>query len=483
MGRSIKRNFFYSASYQVLNILVPLVTTPILARTIGAEGNGIFSYTQSIANYFVLFAQLGITNYGVREIARCEDDRDLRSRKFADMFAMNLGWGCVVVGVYVAYSLTFGFSYMPITFIWLCWVGGSVLDATWLLNGCEEFKIPMIRSVCTRIAGMAAIVLFVRSESDVWIYVSAIAVPFLLNALLVLPFIQRYVDVCRPTLQGAVSHLRPNLVLFVPVVAVSLYTLLDKVMLGALGSMTQAGLYDYAEKVSKMPLAVVTALGAVVLPRMTEVIAAGRREEARALVSTTMWFMECVSIALCFGIVAVANEFVVLFFGEGFGECVPLMSVLSVIIPLISATNVIGIQYLVPSGRDRQYTVSVLFGAAVNVVINALFIPSFGAMAAAVATVAAELTVLAAQTLMVRGELGLARVWGSVVPFVVIGAAMFAVVRLVVGIMGAGAATVYGLVVEVLVGMLVYLVLGVGWCLFTKNAHFYRLFSKWIPSR
>lgn len=483
MGRSIKRNFVYSASYQILNILVPLVTTPILARTIGAEGNGIFSYTQSIANYFVLFAQLGITNYGVREIARCGGDRDLRSRKFADMFAMNLGWGCLVVAAYIAYSLSFGFSYMPITLIWLCWVGGSVLDVTWLLNGCEEFKIPMIRSACTRLAGMAAIVLLVRSESDVWIYVSAIAVPFLLNALLVWPFVQRYVDIRKPTFHGAVSHLKPNLILFVPVVAVSLYTLLDKVMLGALGGMVQAGLYDYAEKVSKMPLAVITALGAVVLPRMTEVIASGRRGEAKGLVSTTMWFMECVSIALCFGIVAVANEFVALFFGEGYGECVPLMSMLSVIVPLISATNVIGIQYLVPSGRDRQYTVSVLFGAVVNIAINVLFIPSFGAMAAAVATVAAELTVLAAQMLMVRGELDLARVLGSVAPFVVIGAVMLGAVRLVAAIMGAGAATIYGLAVEVLVGVLAYLALAIGWCLFTKNGHFYQLFSKWLPSR
>lgn len=483
MARSIKRNFFYSAFYQILNILVPLITTPILARTIGATGNGVFSYTQSIANYFVLFAQLGIANYGVREIARCRDDREDRSRKFAEIFAMDLAWGGIVVAVYVLYSFTYGIGYMPITLIWIFWVGGCVIDVTWLLNGCEEFMIPMMRSACTRLAGMAAIVLFVRGEGDVWIYVAANAVPCLLNALLVWPFVGRYVDAIKPSLRGALSHLRPNLVLFVPVVAVSLYTLLDKVMLGALAGMTQSGLYDYAENVSKMPLAVVTALGAVVLPRMTEVIAAGRREEAKRLVSTTMWFMECVALALCFGIVAVADDFALLFFGEGYGECASLMGVLSVIIPLISATNVIGVQYLVPSGRDRQFTLSVLAGAVVNIAINVAFIPSYGAMAAAVATVSAEVVVLLAQALMVRGELGLSRVLVELVPFAIAGLVMCGAVRMTAGFLGGSSSTVAGLFVEVVVGAAVYGLLSVGWCLVTKNEHFYQLSSSCLHKR
>lgn len=480
---SLKRNFVYSASYQILNIIVPLITTPWLSRTIGAEGNGLFTYTQSIANYFVLFVQLGITNYGVREIARCGDDRKLRSKTFWDIFAMNLAWGTLVVLAYLGYMLVFGGAYLPLLLIWICWVAGSVVDVTWLLNGCQEFRIPMVRNACTRLLGMAVILLFVRTPADTWIYVAAVAVPFLLNALLVWPFVGRFVDFRRPTAKGAFSHMKPNLVLFVPVIAVSLYTLLDKVMLGTMAGMGQTGLYDYAEKISKMPLAVVTALGAVVLPRMTEVIAAGRRDEARDLVATTMWFMEAVALGICFGIGAVATEFVPVFFGKGYAECVPLMCVLSVIIPLISATNVIGVQYLVPSGRDRQYTASVLVGAAVNVAINLVFIPAYGAIAAAWATVSAEFAVLVTQAWMVRGELELARAAQEVVPFIVVGVVMLVAVRLLAGAMGSFATTVFGLAIEVIVGMVVFIVLAVGWCLVTTNAHFFRLFGKYLPAR
>lgn len=480
---SIKKNYLFSSAYQLLNIIVPLVTTPYLSRTIGADGNGLFTYTQSIANYFVLFAQLGINNYGVREVARCGDDRAARSRVFWDIFAMNLMWGAIVAAIYIGYALTLGSSNLALLLIWLCWVAGSVVDVTWMLNGCQEFKVPMVRNACTRLAGMAFIFLFVHTEADVWAYVTAIAVPFLANALLVWPFVGRYVDRAKPTFRGALSHLKPNLVLFVPVIAISLYTLLDKIMLGIMAGMGQTGLYDYSEKVSKMPLALVTALGAVVLPKMTEVISAGRHEEALGLIHETMWFMEAVALGLAFGIIGLAQEFVPVFFGEGYDECVPLMSLLSAIIPLISATNVIGVQYLIPSGRDSQYAVSVLVGAAANIVINVVFIPRYGALAAAVATVAAELAVLVAQAWMTRGEIGLSRCLLAILPFVAIGLIMVLAVRLLASAMGAFAATVPGLAVEVVAGMLVYLALALVWCVDTKNAHFHRLFNRWLPQR
>lgn len=479
-NHSVKRNFAYSAAYQILNIIVPLITTPYLSRTIGAVGNGLFSYTQSIANYFVLFAQLGITNYGVREIARCGNNRALRSLTFWEIFAMNFAWGIAVVACYLFYIFAPGSTNSPLLLIWLCWVVGSVVDVTWLLNGCQEFKIPMVRNFITRTMGMVFIFIFVRTESDTWAYVTAIAMPFLLNALLVWPFVNRYVDIVKPTLKGALAHLRPNLLLFIPVIAVSFYTLLDKVMLGAMAGLGQAGMYDYAEKVSKMPLAVVTALGSAVLPKMTEVISSGRKEEARRLVQETMWFMEAVAMGLAFGIVGVANEFVPVFFGAGYDECIPLMSLLSCIIPLICATNVIGVQYLVPLGRDNQYTLSVLVGAAVNVVINIVGIPRYGAIAASAATVAAEAAVLVSQMYMVKGELGLRQSAPAILPYIIFGASMALAIRLLALVLGNIAVSIFGLAIEILFGATIYIVLSFFWCLLTKEKHFYNLFGQWL---
>ncbi len=479
MGHSIKKNFAFNSAYQILNVLVPLVTTPYLSRTIGSVGNGLFTYTQSVANYFVLFAVLGISNYGVREIASCGPNRQQRSVTFWNIFGMNLVTGSLVAAVYVLYCLTLGSDNLLLSLIWALWVIGSVVDVTWLLNGCQEFKIPMIRNFCTRLGGMAFIFLFVHTEADTWAYVTAIAAPFFVNALLVWPFVKNYVDPVRPTWHQMVKHLKPNLLLFIPVIATSLYTLMDKVMLGLMAGMDQTGLYDYSEKISKMPMAIITALGAVVLPKMTEVIASGHTDEAKGLVRTTMWFMEACAFALTCGIIAVAPEFVPVFFGPGYEPCVALMSVLSLIIPFVCATNVMGIQYLVPSHRDRGFTASVLTGAVVDLILNALAIPRFGAMGAALATVMTEFTVLLVQAWLVKGELELAAYFRGTLPFMGIGIVMVGAIRLASGTFATlGMPMSASLILEVAVGGAIYLALSFAWCKTTHNAEFARLFPK-----
>ncbi len=462
-----------------MNVIVPLITTPYLSRTIGATGNGIFTYTQSIANYFVLFAQLGITNYGVREIASCGDNRDKRSETFWNLFAMNLVVGIAVTVAYFIYSLTIGASQLFIFMIWSLWVIGSVVDVTWLLNGCQEFKIPMVRNFCTRLAGMFFIFAFVHTENDTWAYVFAISAPYFLNALLVWPFIKHYVDYAQPTWQKMFRHLKPNLLLFIPVIATSLYTLLDKVMLGNMAGMEQTGFYDYSEKISKMPMAIITALGAVVLPKMTEVISSGNTQKAKELVSETMWFMQACAMALAFGITAVAPEFVPVFFGAGYEACVPLMGALSIVIPLICATNVIGVQYLVPSHRDRGFTASVLAGALVNIFINVFAIPAYGAMGAACATVAAELTVLLVQAWLVRGELPLLQELRGIIPFFVNGFVMLLLIRATkIALEALTVPKAPSLIFEILIGAVFYLFFAFIYCRQTNNSHFNKLFPK-----
>ncbi|MBR3316767.1 MAG: oligosaccharide flippase family protein [Atopobiaceae bacterium] len=474
----IRKNFIYSSAYQILLVLTPIVTTPYLSRVIGAEGDGIFTYTQSIVNYFVLFAMLGMANYGVRSVAECGDDRAARSDLFWNAFAMNCLVGTIVLVAYAGYVVLWGQEQLLLWVLWSMWIIGSVGDVSWLMFGMQEFRVPTIRNFITRLASVVFIFVFVRDATDIWAYVTAIAGAFLMNTALIWPFVGRYVDWVRPTWPKVISHLKPNLALFVPVIASSLYVLLDKVMLGAMAGMDQTGMYDYAEKIAKMPLAVITALGSVVLPKMSEVIAAGRVEEGKQLVRSTMWFMLACAFALTCGIAGIAPEFVPVFFGPGFEPCVALMRVLSLVIPLICATNVIGVQYLLPHHRDRDFTLSVSAGAVINLGINVFAITAMGAMGAAIATIAAEVAVLVYQAVVVRKEFELrANLFGAI-PFACIGVAMIAIMRMVAQLLGSTAPTVVGVLVEFVVAALFYLVASLGWCMVTRNEDFARVFGR-----
>ena len=429
MAKSVGKNFAWNAAYQLLLILTPLLTTPYLSRVLGAEQVGVYSYTYSVASYFAMFCILGIAQHGVRAVAQAGEDRERRSHVFWSAWASQL---CVAVPVAIAYAIYIFFDSVGgllVGAVWALQVFSSLIDVSWLYFGVEEFELPTIRSFVTKLIGVAAIFLFVRGPEDLWIYCLSISGATFLNAALLLPFLKKYVDYIRPTWSEIKEHFIPNLRLFAPVVAISLYTSLDKIMLGQISGMEQAGFYEYSEKLSKMPMALITAMGTVMLPHMTAKLSAGENNEAVSLLGKSLWLMEAAAMCLAFGIAAISPEFAVVFLGEGYEPCIYIMPIISIVIPIISASNVIGVQYMLPRCSDVAYTVSVCAGAGVNVVLNLLLLPRFGAVGAAVATVAAEVAVLVAQSWVVRNELPLAHYAKEILPFICMGAAMYAVVR------------------------------------------------------
>lgn len=477
--RSLKVNFLLNSAYQILLVITPLVTAPYLSRVLGASQTGVFSYTQSIANYFVMFATLGMSTYGVRVIALCGEDRQERSRAFWSAFASQLCVASVVAVAYLAYALTIHAGDFLCSLVWGLWVLSAVGDVSWLLFGCEEFKIPTVRSFATKLASLAVIFGFVHEPGDVWLYVLAVAGAYLVNVVLVWPFVGRYVDPYRPSWREVASHFRPNIGLFIPVIAVSLYTSLDKIMLGSMSTMTESGYFQYSEQVSRMPLHVITALGTVMMPRMVSLLTEGKRDQAVSALGTSLWIMLVCAFAFAFGIFAVAPVFVPVFLGDGYAPCELLMVVMCGIIPIICVTNVIGKQYLLPMQRDREYTFSLIMGALVNVVLNLALIPRLASLGTAIATVAAETTILLIQVTEVRKELPLGDYVKRAVPFFCIGAVMALLVRLSApAIRSAWGLTAQSLIAEILLGAITYAFSALAYCLLTKNKEFRKLFNR-----
>ena len=476
--RSLKVNFLLNSAYQILLVITPLVTAPYLSRVLGASQTGVFSYTQSIANYFVMFATLGMSTYGVRVIALCGEDRRERSRAFWSAFASQLCVASVVAVAYLAYALTIHAGDFLCSLVWGLWVLSAVGDVSWLLFGCEEFKIPTVRSFATKLASLAIIFGFVHEPGDVWLYVLAVAGAYLVNVVLVWPFVGRYVDPYRPTWHEVARHFRPNIGLFIPVIAVSLYTSLDRIMLGSMSTMTESGYFQYSEQVSRMPLQVITALGTVMMPRMVSMLTEGRRDQAVSVLGTSLWIMLVCAFAFAFGIFAVVPVFVPVFLGDGYAPCELLMVVMCGIIPIICVTNVIGKQYLLPMQHDWEYTASLIAGATVNVLLNLLLIPQLASLGTAIATVAAETTILVVQVILVWKELPLLDYVKKAAPFFVIGAMMAAAVRASsVYIEQSLGISTYGLLIEIAIGALIYAMLSLTYCLLTRNAEFMAVFG------
>ncbi len=427
---SIKVNFIYNTIYQILLIIIPLITSPYISRVLGSEGVGTYAYAFSIANTAGMIGMLGINNYGNRTIAALQDDREKRSQAFWSIWVLQIVMTTLVLAGYIVFSFEFcEKQYRIVMLIETFEVATSLLDINWFFFGMEKFKITVTRNIIIRLASVFCIFAFVRNVTDVWVYALIIAGGHFVGAIAIWPYLNKYVDFIMPTAKQVLSHLKQTIVLFIPIIAVTLYKRMDKVMLGSMSSMVQTGFYENTEKVINIPLSVITAMGTVMLPRMSYLFRNEKEKQAMKYLSLSMEFVCLLSCAMSFGAAAIANEFAPVFFGAEFTSIPPLIMAMCITIPFVAWANVIRTQYLIPLHVDIVYVRSVWLGAIVNLIANAILIPHMSAMGAVIGTILAELSAAVYQTFSIRKRIPVVGFIKNGMYYLLCGIVMFIAIR------------------------------------------------------
>lgn len=425
MKSNIKKNFFLTSIYQLIFVLTPLLTTPYISRVLGADGIGDYSFAFSVATYFTLFIRLGLNTYGNRTIAAVRDEKHLLSKTFCEIYAMQLACGCIFTGLYILWTIVFA-PKAVLSFCLLLLVLSAVVDISWLLYGVEDFAVTTIRDIFVRISTVILIFIFVKSTDDLWKYTLIQGTGYIAGQLLAWLRIKRHIVFVRPGFYGTLSHLKPNLILFIPSIAVSFYKTMDKIMLGAMAVSSELGFYESSERVINVPMALITALGTVMLPRMSNMVANDAdKKSINALIEKSVVFATFISSVLCFGIMTVANQFVPMFYGRGYEKCVIIYAWLLPSCVFLAFANVLRTQILLPQKRDKEFIVSLMTGAVVNLALNAVLIPLYASVGAAIATLAAEGSVWLVQVIEVRRDQTVGKYIMETSPFVVAGLMMF----------------------------------------------------------
>ena len=408
-GKSIKKNYIFNASYQILIILTPLITAPYLSRTIGSDGVGAYSFAESVVSYFVLAAALGMATFGQREISYVKDDIKKRSAVFWETKTLEVITGLIVSLIYLPFALTRENRalYLVLELEILAVIAG----AAWFLQGIEEFGRIVLINAVFRVANIVYIFTFVRTKNDVAVYAFGTAFFLLAGNIAQWFVLPKYIEKPQIHKIRPFRNIIPILTLFIPTVAIQVYTVMDKTMIGVITrSDFENGYYEQAMKITKAVLAVVTSLGAVMASRIGSHYAKGEREKVSELMYKAynyVWFM---GVPLCFGLLGTAFNFVPWFFGEDFQKVAPLLCILGFLVLAIGISNVTGIQYLIPTNRQNMFTLSVVIGAVVNFCLNMILIRFFASIGAAIASVVAETLITVVQIFLVRKELSPKRI-------------------------------------------------------------------------
>lgn len=454
MSKSIKENYIYSVLYQLLSMALPLVTIPYVSRIFGPDGLGIYSYTSSINQYFCLFALLGLNNYGVRSIAMVREDNTKRNVVFSEIYCMQLSISFLVLLLYVLFIVFFEVQYRVFFVILSMSIIATLFDVNWYFFGTEKFKLTVVRNSIIKVLSFAAIFLFIKEPSDLWIYILIHSGSVMLTSIVLWPYLHREITFIKPQITNVIKHVKPNLIMFVPVVAISVYKFMDKIMLGYF-SITEAGYYETVEKILTVVLGLVTAFGTVMLPRMSFLAVNESKENAFAYIGKSMDFIMFLSIAIACGIYAVTPDLIPMYFGSRFIYCVEIMEALVITAIISSWANVIRTQYLIPFHHDSVYVWSVILGAVTNFLLNILLIKRFGAMGAVIGTIFAELVVAVIQTCKSQKELPIFKMIIRAIPFLFFGIVMIITVRFVSNLQ----VNIYiKLIIEILTGAVIYLV-------------------------
>ncbi|WP_203640817.1 flippase [Levilactobacillus andaensis] len=421
---NVVRNYMYNAGYQLLTLIVPFITVPYIARVLGPEGVGINSYTNSIITYFLLLGTLGITVYGNREIAYHRDDFEQRTKTFWEIELLQVMTVVVAYGLFLVFVL-FQTQYKSYFLLQSLWIVAGVFDISWLFMGMEDFKKTVLRNSLVKVASLIAIFTLVKTKADVGTYIMILGLAQVLGNLTLWPYLHNVVGKPKIDLSGIMSHLKPTIVLFIPQIATQVYLQLNRTMLGQFDSVTAAGYYDFADKLVKMVLAVITATGTVMLPHMSHLAAQGSLRRLNRLLYKSFSFSTLLALPLMFGLAAIAHSLVPLYYGPKFSVVSQLIMIEAPVALLIGWSNVIGLQYLMPLKRVKDYTASVTYGALANIVINVPLILTLGVSGATMATVISEVVVTAYQLFVIRDMVSYRNLFADGWKFLVAAVAMF----------------------------------------------------------
>ena len=413
MKKSITKNYIYNLLYQVFLLITPVITTPYVSRVLGAEGIGQYSFTNSIVSYFVLFAALGFGYYAQREIAKYQGNKQEQSKIFGEIVIIRAVSVLTVLIVYESLILlgVFGQKYTLLMIILSLNIISVAFDPSFLFQGNEEFGRLVLRNFLVKSVSIICVFAFVKQPKDVWLYVLIFSIAGLISHFSIYLYLPKMICKHQMSNLRPLRHLKPAIILFIPTIAVSVYTMLDKTMIGVItGSDALNGYYEQAEKLVKMSLTIVTSLGTVMIPRNSNAIQNNEINDVKTNIYKAIRFVWFIGTPIMFGIIAVADNLNLWFFGPGYEPVITLMRALSPLILALGLNNVLGIQYLIPAGKEKLFTYSVILGATSNFILNLILISTIGIIGVAIASVFAETIIFLYQLFVLRSTFSIRKV-------------------------------------------------------------------------
>ncbi len=403
-------------------LIFPLITFPYVARVILPTGIGEVTFVESLCRYIIIFSALGIPIYGVREIAKVKGEKDKLNKLFTELLIIHFTITIFVSSLFAIsiYLIPLLHNYVEFYLLGLLLIISNVFVIEWYFQGISQFKFITIRNLIVKSILTISVFIVVKEKEDVLIYFSIIVITSVFNSVINFVYALRTVKLdFSSSLNEFKRHIKPLFLIFSSIAFISIYTLLDTIMLGFMTDESSVGLYTTGLKVSRIPMLFIGALGVVLIPKLSEHFHNNRLEDFTTLISKSIKVVITFSIPILFSLYSLADTIILSFAGPDFMEAGIVLKILSLLSLLIGLSNIFGLQILTPMGKDKYLTFSVLIGTIISLALNFILIPIFKEKGAAISNIIAEIAVTIATIVFAQKFIKITTDWNFILKTII----------------------------------------------------------------
>ena len=440
--------------------------SPYLTRTLGDTALGTFTFVNSIAYYFLIFAMLGISRYGQRLISASSDEEI--GNNFYSLMAVHIVVSLISIAAYFIFVFLSPLDDKNIYYIEGLYIASALFDITWLFYGLENFKNVVIRDLIVKIIECILIFVFVKETKDLWVYTLITAGGLLLGNAIIIPTAIRNIKFQHFSWNDCVKHIRPLLFLFIPVITVSLYTVFDKTILGIMSTKENVAYYAYAEKLVNIPKTGLNIIGIVIFPRACKLVSDGNDEMLQFLFKKVVFIEFLMGSAFMFGLMSIAKPLAAIYYGESFSATGPIMEALSPLILIIGFGELLRSIFVLPLKKDKYYVLIYTISAAINITVSIVLTLFFDDYGVVIGTLLAEIVSFISQFVLCRKHINVRMVLKEALPFIGIGLLMFFGIKIVERFLEA---SLKYFIIEIIIGAVFYLLLSCFYILVFKKEY------------
>jgi O-antigen/teichoic acid export membrane protein len=401
---SVLKNYSYNLIYQITLIVIPIITIPYVSRILGSSGLGIFAYTGSIVQYFLIFANLGLSIYASREIAYVKHDNFKRSKLFTELIIIQFSITFIVLIAFFLYLFEFDKTYFNLYLIQSISIVSIAFDISWFYIGIEDFKKNVIRNLIVKLLAFTLLFIIIKKQDDLWKYILLTVGSIFLGQLYMWFGIGKYIMKIQLKQLYFFHHINKAKFFFL-IMAIGIIGMnLNKTLIGLYVNPSELGKYDMSLKLIMMSLIIITSLGSVMTPRIAAIYIQGDLKKIKEYLKMSFQFTLFFSFLIVPLLIGISNNFVHWFLGSHFNGASVYMMMLSPMIIINSLSNLLATQYMIPSGNEKKYFYSLIFGCTIGILSSLVLVKNFSVFGACISIIIGESSILFAHIYQIRGQ-------------------------------------------------------------------------------